>query len=570
MPRRRRHLFARAIVGSIWAAVLGACPKSADVSADAGIADVDEVIFVVDVKDPVAAVMARVPPSSGACAQIKSLKTREEAEATAAAVHAATSLPVAVLEKDLGVKGTWFRICVGDEDGAARLTASATRWTSPGGLLASFLDPPRGPDEPRFHVQLRPASDERRPSAAQAIAMLARSPQGPLHLAGAHAELLIGSGPQGLGKGGQQLVAVDTAGKRLPLDASPPPGCASCVVAEQASPVQSRTVLGVGELMNTPGTELLVDEETTSGARFLAVITTDGGVLRRAGAVLLSAASTAVILRGEATVVEADGDDDREVAISRLELRTSGANLCAMDTRAEVWGTGTDAVRGLARLDLRAVAAGSGGDVAVVDFITALDAGGDPTAASRGCAEVLEKRPATLVTQLCLQRVRSLVADGRLVDGVNAAGALAERSSALRAAVAGPLFSAMIALDADARLSAAPWDCALAPLVTDVPSRSVDDTIKLARARLLERLSLSDVSDAVFVTASRDFGADTPVGAVAARWMERLRLSQPARHAAIEAALLPPAAMPEPTLYSTSTSTSSLGQDAGPGFGGSP
>ena len=569
MQHRRRHLFVRAVVGSACAIALSGCPKSADVAVDAGVADVDEVIFAVDAAaatDPIAAVMQRVPPSSGACAQVKSLKTREEAEATATAIRAGTSLPVAILEKDLGAKGTWFRICVGDEDGAARLTASATRWTSPGGVLSAFLDPPRGPDEPRFHVQLRPASDERRPTAAQALAMLQRSPQGPLYLAGTHAELLIGAGPQGTGKGGQQLVVVDTVGTRLRLDPAPPPGCASCAVAEQASPVQSRTVLGVGELMKTPGAELLVEEETASGARFLAVITTDGGVLRRAGAVLLSAASTGVILRGEATVVEADGDDDREVAISRLELRTSGANLCAMDTRAEVWGTGTDAVRGLARLDLRAVVAGSGGDVAVVDFITALDAGGDPAAASRACAEVLAERPATLVTQLCLQRVRSLIADGRLVDGVNAAGALAERSSALRAAVAGPLFSAMSALDGDARLSAAPWDCALAPLVTELPSRSVDDTIKLARARLLERLSLSDVSDAVFVTASRDFGADTPVGAIASRWMERLRLSQPARHAAIEAALLPPAAMPEPSM----PSSSSPAPDAGPGFGGSP
>ncbi len=550
------------IGGCALVAVVG-CHKNAADAVDAGFADVEEVLFAVaaaDAADPIGAVMPRVPTASGACAQVKSLKTSAEAEATATAIRAGTSLPVAVVEKDLGGKGVWFRICVGDEDSAAGLTASATRWTSPNGALAPFLDPPRGPDEPRFHVQLRPASDGRRPSAPQALAMLQRSPQGPLYLAGAHAELLIGSGPQGAGKGGQQLVVIDGTGTRLRLDPAPPPGCASCAVAEQASPVQSRTVLGVGELMKAPGTELLVEEETASGARFLAVITTDGGVLRRAGAVLLSAASAGVILRGEATVVEADGDDDREVAISRLELRTSGANLCAMETRAEIWGTGTDAVRGLARLNFRDVISGSGGDVAIVDFVTALDAGGDPAAASRACGEMLALRPATLVTQLCLQRVRSLIADGRLVDGVNAAGALAERSGALRAAVAGPLFSAMSALDTDPRLSAAPWDCALAPLVTEMPSRSIDDTIKLARVRLLERLSLSDVSDAVFVTASRDFGADTPVGAIAARWMERLRLSQPARHAAIAAALLPPAPMPE-----SPTTT-----DAGPGFGGSP
>jgi hypothetical protein len=282
--------------------------------------------------------------------------------------------------------------------------------------------------------------------------------------------------------------------------------------------------------------------------------------------VLLSAASSTVILRGAAAVVEADGDDDREIGVSRLELRTVGDNLCALDTRGEVWRTGNEAARGLARVTLRELPPNN--DVAVVAFITALDAAHDPSAASRACAEVLAERPASLVTQLCLQRVRSLVADGHFVDAVNAAGALAERSSGLRAAVAGPLFSAMSALDADARLSSSPWDCSTDPLATAVSSRSIDDTIALARTRMAERVGLVDVSDAVFVTASRDFGADTPVGAIAARWMERLRVGQPARHAAIEAALLPPSVMPEPST--TNAPPSAPPAPAGPGFGGTP
>ncbi len=565
----RSHAFRRLTCAlGAGVVVFAGCPRPAAVVVDAGVVEIeDDVVFDLDVKDPIAAVVGRLPISSGACAQIKSLKSREEADATATSIRAATSLPVSVVEKDLGAKGTWYRLCVGAEVDAARLTANAMRWTSAGGVLTPFLDPPRGSEEPRFHVITNPVSEPRRPTMAQSTAVLARSPQGPLYFAGdPSAPLLVGTGPLGQGKPGSRLVVVDAAGIRLPLDAAPPPGCASCALAERESPIVSRTVLGVGELLRAAGTEILIDEETASGARFLAVITTDGGILRRAGAVLLAAASSGVILRGEATVVEADGDDDREVAISRLELRTSGTSLCAMETRAEIWGTSTDAARGLVRLDLRAVLAGSADAGAVVDFVTALDAGGDPLAASRACAEVLADRPSTLLTQLCLQRVRGLVADGRLVDAVNAAGALAERSSGLRAAVAGPLFAAMSALDSDPRLSSTPYDCMLAPLVTAVPSRSVDDTIKLARARLLERLSLVDVNDAVFVTASRDFGADTPVGAIAARWMERLRLGQPARHAGIEAALLPPPEQPE---LSSSSSSSSAG-DAGPGFGGSP
>lgn len=539
--------------------------RPAPTQVDAGAAPVDDdVTFTLEpsvAADPVAAAVARLPASFGACAQVKSLKARDEAETAAQAIRAATSLPVSIVEKDLGPRGHWFRLCVGNELDAARLTAAATRWTAPGGVLTPFLDPPKLPDEPRFHVLVRPEVNERRPTAPQALAMVQRSPQGPLHLVGEPA-LLVGSGPQGTGQGGQQLVVVDAAGTRLRLDPAPPPGCASCALAEQASPVSSRTVLAVGELSKSAGPEILVEEETTNGARFLAVVTTEGGTLRRAGAVLLSAASTTVILRGAAAIVEADGDDDREIGVSRLELRTMGDNLCALDTRGEVWSTGTDAARGLARLTLKDLPPNN--DAAVVDFITALDAARDPTAASRACAEVLAERPASLVTQLCLQRVRALVADGHFVDAVNAAGALAERSSGLRAAVAAPLFAAMSALDGDARLSSTPWDCSTDPLATAVASRSIDDTIALARTRLAERVSLVDVSDAVFVTASRDFGADTPVGAIAARWMERLRVGQPARHAAIEAALLPPQALPG------SSTTTGESAPAGPGFGGTP
>jgi hypothetical protein len=339
-----------------------------------------------------------------------------------------------------------------------------------------------------------------------------------------------------------------------------------------------RRPLAAGDVLPTPGIELLVEEETASGSRFLAVVTVAsdaaGTRLRRSGAVLLATASADVILRGEAQVVEGDGDDDREIAVTRLELRTLGGQLCAIETRAELWGAGVDVARGLARIELRTILEGVSDqaaiDTALVDLVTALDGAGDANAASRACAEALAERPGSLITQLCLQRVRGLVADGRLVDAVNAAGALAERAPTLRAAVAGPLFSAMTALDKDPRLSAAPYDCSAAPLVKGVDGLEVDAIVKLARARLQERLSLSDVADAVFVTASRDFGSDTPVLAIASRWMERLRATQPARHAAIEAALLPP---PAPSVSDVPVEpdepVAPIG-DAGPGFGGAP
>ena len=519
--------------------------------------------------------MPRLPRRTGACAQVRSFAHLEDATASAKAVAAATSFPVEVITKDLGTKGIWHRVCVGDEDNAARLTANATRWTAPDGVLAPFLDPPRTSDEPRFHVLARATAEGPRPTIAQARAFLARSPEGPAYLFGpAEHLLLVGTGPTA--SRGFRLVAVSPLGAIVSLDPSPPPGCASCAVAEQQSPIVGRRPLGAGDVLPFPGIELLVEEETASGSRFLAIVTVAdeaaGVRMRRSGAVLLAMASTDVVLRGEAQVVEGDGDDSREIAVTRLELRTRGARLCSLSTKAEVWGAGVDVARGLSRIDVQTLmntgTDAAGTDLALIDHVTALDGAGDPAAASRACAEALAKQPGILMTQLCLQRIRGLVADGRLIDAVNAAGALAERAPILRAAVAGPLYSAMDALDADPRLSAAPYDCEAAPLLVGIDSMDVDDVVTLARTRLQERLSLSDIGDAVFVTASRDFGTDTPVLAIASRWMERLRATQPARHAAIEAALLPPSTDSDPSTARRDVEAPV--DDAGPGFGGAP
>lgn len=561
----RRHLGAPLVAVSAWA--LSACPSSPSpaVRVDAGVALVDDApaaLLPSDVAaDPVAAVMTRLPGRAGACAQVRSLRDRAEAEASAAAIRAATALPVEIAEKDLGERGVWYRLCVGDEPDEARLAAKATRWTAPDGVLAPFLDPPRSPDEARFFVLPRAGSAGRRPTEAQARAFLARSASGPAFSAGADdAPLLVGTATAG-----DRIVVVDAAGRSLRLDPASPPGCASCAVAEQQSPIVRRRVLGAGDVGPRPGDEILIEEETAAGARFLAVVavTDPPTTLRRTGAVLLAQAAADVVTRGEAFVVEADGDADQEIAIARVELRSLEGHLCSLTTHAEVWGADAEAARGLARVDTSSIVNGEG--AGIVDLITALDGAGDAAAASRICAEALHRRPGSLVGQLCLQRIRSLVAAGRLLDAVNAAGAIAERAPALRAAVAGPLFSAMQALDADPRLSAAPWNCASAPLVKGTDGKPVDEVIALARARLAERLSLSDVSDAVFVTASRDFGTDTPVFVIAGRWLERLRVTQPARHAGIEAALLPPPPPPSTTAPDTTAP-----DDGGPGFGGAP
>ncbi|MDP2344619.1 MAG: hypothetical protein Q8O67_26960 [Deltaproteobacteria bacterium] len=555
----------RAFVAVVFVALSGCRCSDPAAVVDAGVVAEDLTIELTPAQeqDAIALVSARVPRRTGACAQVRSIKDKAEATLVAAEITRVTGLPAELIEKDLGARGVWQRLCIGDEESAARVTARATRWTAPDGLLQKFLDPPT-PNEPRFFVHEKSSLEARKPTLEQAKAFLRRSSGGDVVFAGTSARpLLAGSGEASGSQG--RVVVVDVDGRLLAFDPAPPPGCASCAVAEQKSPITSRRVVAAGELLPAPGEELLVEEETGDGTRLLAVVVDDKGTLRRVGAVLLASASAGVILRGEASVVEADGDDDREVAITRLELRTSGGNLCSLDTRAEAWATpppNTTTTRGLVKLDALALAARPEGDDAVVDLVTALDGAGDKDAASRACASVLAARPGTLVSQLCMQRVRTLVADGRLTDAVNAAGTLSEGTPALRAAVAGPLFQAMTALDQDPRLSAAPWDCQTEPLVKDMPQKSLDEVLRVARARQTERLSLVDVKDAVFVTATRDFGPETPVGQIAARWLERLRIAQPARHAAIEALLLPQA--PEPAQQPDA------GSDGTPGFGGSP
>ncbi len=554
-------------------------------------------------QDPVEALLQRGVPRAGACAQVRALQNRNDADALATRMRADTGLPVEVFAADLGPRGVWYRLCVGDEDSVARIVARAIRWTAPGGILEAYLDPP-SPHEARFLVHERTVADPRRPTVVQARALLAltREPANPPGAALSASLPLAPAEPVPWAAGVTRravspsittpstspsttssrsgaattsasikgdvwfagtfeaplaattgdardglhsiVIVVDAEGALLPFDSSLPSGCASCAAAEAQSPVVSRRVTGSGDVLPQPGSELLVEEETADGSRILSLVVREGGALRRAGALLLSKNMPGVTLRGDAVVVEGDGDDGREIAAARTELRFSGRHLCTMSTRVELWNPAVpsgaaEGQKGLVRLDVMALAEGPRGDDAVVDYITAVDGAGDRDAASRACARVLAARPGTLVTQLCLQRVRSLLAEGRVVDAVNAAGTLSAGAPALRATVASLFFEAIQRLDDGAKVAATPWDCSTAPLIQDAIDRRADQLIDLARNRMKERAGLADVADDAFVTAARDFGPETPVGQIASRWLEQLRTSQPARHAALEALLLP-------------------------------
>lgn len=500
-------------------------------------------------RDPVAALKARLPEQDAYCAQVKSVADEATARGVAAEIEKAASAPVAVSSADLGARGTWWRICVGAEPSPGALVEKARRWTAPGGVLDPWMSS-TAPGEARFLVQAVDAREHRAPTPEAALALLQLGPVdgAPIFVAagpgaGPAGPLLVGTvGTPGAG----DVVVLAADGREVPVEDGPPPGCASCAAALPPGSPASRLALATADVGPWAGEEVLVEETTGQGARVLSVLGFDDGgrLARRAGA-LLGKSEPGLLLAGEARVVEADGDAAREIAVVRRELPVVGDAACALRVRADVYDAAADGT--LQKHDARSAAAradadGTGGrpGAAVLALVAALDGLEDFRSASRVCAAFLAQGRDPGVSQHCLGRVRSLAAQGLLVEAVSAGGLLAEAAPALRPAVAPPLFDAARALDLDPRLVAADQDCAGAPLLTGVSGRDLTQNMKFAAARQGERLNLADLEDAVFVTGARDFGADTPFGGLAARWLERLRVALPARHAAIEAALVPP------------------------------
>src|SRR5688572_7656257 len=124
--------------------------------------------------DPVGALAKRVPSRRGRCAQVRSLKERAEADAIAEAIRKSANIPVEVMRADLGDRGTWWRLCVGDEDSDARIVARAQRWTGAGGELEPFLDEPTA-GLPRYFILEREKAEPRQASAEQASALLSHA-----------------------------------------------------------------------------------------------------------------------------------------------------------------------------------------------------------------------------------------------------------------------------------------------------------------------------------------------------------------------------------------------------------
>lgn len=518
--------------------------------------------------DAVALVTARVPQRNGSCAQVRSIQDATEANAVADRIRTEKQLDVDVIPADLGERGIWHRLCVGREESEARLVARATRWTTPSGELEAYLDPPTD-DRPRFHVLTRESADPRRASLEQARALLGFAlvdSAGAWFAGGPAKDALVVASTAETDGGGSDVVAVDHKGARLIIGEAPPPGCASCTLALREGRVRARRAVGAGDVSPHAGDELLVEEDTDHAVRFLSLMAVENGALVRVAGVVLENARPGFAQMGRAVVVQADADPSKEVVVATREMRINGDVACTLESHATVYDLVGTADKGFTRVDPLKMPVEP--DDAVINVVTALDEHGDHLAASRACAAQLGRAPKAAITQLCLQRVRRLIEKGALVDAVNAAGLAAEASPPLRAVIAAPFHSAADALDRDPRLFAGESDCTKDPLVVGLATRTLAESLKLADARQRERVALGDVADAVFVTGIRDFGGESPVGGVVARWLERVQLALPAKAAAVEALLLPQA--PDPPDAGTAVANASDAGTASDSFGGAP
>lgn len=489
--------------------------------------------------DPVAAVARFLPGVSGWCVQIRSVPTRLEADRIAAGIREQLELDVALIDKDLGDRGVWWRVCVGSEPTERAAEARAKVWTSPKGPLRPFMTEV-APGQAAYQVVERQGRPARAPTKAMALGLLRAKPgdERPPHMVSAHGHLFgaVTLPPDAVGT--TDVAVIDESGAVLGYAAKTPAGCEACTNAiSGARP--ARRLLGIGDVSAAAGEELLVEERGGDDDAVLSVFSVRGSTLERVAWFLLGTSTANLRVLGDARALDADGEPGEELALTRLELPLLGDRLCALHERVEVLDLRRVPARKLdaSWANTMGVAEQSGGAQPTRRLVAALDHLGDPDAASRVCASYLRSGKDPTLASLCIARVSELQQRGRVVAAVNAAGLLSDASESLRAAVAGPFYRAASALAQDPRLEAGSGDCEAAPLVQSVQGKRLEHLVRLARLRVTERLALADLVPEVFITGARDFGPAAPVGQLTSAWMERLKVELPARHAALEGQL---------------------------------
>jgi hypothetical protein len=495
-----------------------------------------------------------VGQGSAWCIQMRSLPDRAHAFRVKADIERDLSLSTHVFEALLGDKGTWFRICAGAFDDEATAEASAKEWTAEGGRLRPFMDEVL-PGQAAFLIKERPTTgrDVLPPNVSRALESLSGVPVrariekrkgGSLYVIDliddGHARSTI------LDDGGQAIaLAADADGL----------GCAPCVAALARHPLARLRVHQTGEIARNDGAELVVTETLADGSEILSVLLTDAVPLVRLAALWLGPSDGARLRALDAHVVDLDGGPTREVALVREDLTVDGERLCALEKRVDVYRIDE---RAFVRVDVSAHDPAH--PIPRVKLVEIEDRLGDVRTASIGCGRAAAHGDAGAIAS-CQARILALRSQGLLVESVNAAGLLAEASTRVRPLIALGLLDAARALDGAPEKTVVAEDCARAPLVADftkrlgqgpllsfsttgAPPDTTDDgaheALRDARQKARARVDLGELHDAVFVTARRDFGPESPFGQLAEGWLASIRAVLPARAAAIEALLVAP------------------------------
>lgn len=482
--------------------------------------------------DPAAALVG-LPALGGFCAQVRAVRAEPQAVALRAQIEAALGVPVRVRAVDLGRrKGTWYRLCAGAFDTAARAETWAAAATADSGALRPFLDTPR-PGEPRFFIHTLDGEGAPPPAAQRAMAAgLADR----VWLPRTDGWLAVGTGPRGAD--GADVFTVTAAGSAAVLPDTTRAPCAGC---DTAAGVRARTLDGVADLGAGVGRVAFVHAERESGERNLHVVTLPNAAAPAVlGGVLLGQDLDAARVHGVVRAVDADGVEPAEIALRRDELRMLGEHGCDVQSEVEVYRV-TPA--GLTPVPAETVAAAAAGEAAgragaALALLKAWDAFGVYDQASSACGVYLARGHDASVVRYCLGRVDDLRVRGHHVAAVNAAGVLSSKAAALRPAVAPRLYAAADAVEQHPALSVSAPDCLTAPLVPDARGMPAPDALRAARAARAGHVHLADVQTAVFVTALRDYGPETPVGGLVSRWLARLKREAPSRHAEVGRALV--------------------------------
>lgn len=487
-----------------------------------------------ELADPVAALEALLPAVPGYCVQVRSVEDRGEAERIAAAIRGVLAEEVVLLQKDLGERGTWWRVCVGLAATEDETRRAGQRWTDEAGPLLPFLTAV-APGQARFLVLPRRGRPTLSPTAAMAETLWRARPRATrpptLFLVdGAVYGAVAWGGDDGASPG---VVVVGSDGVPLPFDLAAPAGsCAACAEALPLRPSARRWV-AVADVAAAPGDEIVVTEQVGEGPEVLSVYTVHEGRLLRVAWFLLSTAGAAGLVEGEAYVREADSAPGDELVLRRYEQRRLGDDVCELKIRVDVVDLRAPTPRRLEEgwAEAMAAAESSGGAAATLAFIETLDALDDVEQASEVCAAYLARGRDPTLAARCLQRIRDLEERGAVLEALNAAARLSSSAPALRGAVASPLYLLARRFGDAPGLTAVRPPCGETPLLREVGTAAPAALFARAEDARRSTPSLDEVSPAFFTTATRDFGPSTPLGTIASGWLATLARVAPAHHA---------------------------------------